>query len=242
MERGAQVTAAKRRGVHEDRVSAQAHRLDAARAAQRVVRAIDVDVPETAVPAGKVVITPSALDLHAGGVRLWPAPVSFGVIGPERIALRGANGSGKSTLLRHLSERAQVRTAYLDQRLELLPEHLTLAEAMREAAPALAEHDRRVRLGRLGFEQERTEARIAILSGGERMRAALALLFVRPDPPQLLLLDEPETHLDLTSLDELVMALDGYHGALIVVSHDTGFVRAIGAGRTIELARGPGPR
>jgi ATPase subunit of ABC transporter with duplicated ATPase domains len=73
------------------------------------------------------------------------------------------------------------------------------------------------------------------LSGGERLRAGLACVFARPEPPLLLLLDEPTNHLDLSSIEVLEAALAGFDGALIAVSHDETFLRAIGVEREIRL-------
>src|SRR5215207_6096771 len=75
----------------------------------------------------------------------------------------------------------------------------------------------------------------ATLSGGERLRAGLACVFARPQPPFLLLLDEPTNHLDLASIEELEDALRGFDGALIAISHDEAFLRAIGIEREIVL-------
>jgi ATPase subunit of ABC transporter with duplicated ATPase domains len=72
------------------------------------------------------------------------------------------------------------------------------------------------------------------LTGGERMRVAVARM--RVEQPDLLLLDEPTNHLDITSVEVIATAMAHYHGALIVVSHDTAFLRAIGVQREIMLA------
>jgi ATPase subunit of ABC transporter with duplicated ATPase domains len=73
------------------------------------------------------------------------------------------------------------------------------------------------------------------LSGGERLRAGLACVMSGPEPPELLLLDEPTNHIDLASMEVLEAGLQGHGGALIVVSHDEAFLRAIGLERTICL-------
>ena len=75
----------------------------------------------------------------------------------------------------------------------------------------------------------------AALSGGERLRAALACALMSARPPQLIVLDEPTNHLDLDSLAAVEAALAAYDGALLVVSHDADFLAAIGVERRIEL-------
>jgi len=236
LQRNAEVSAAKRDSVHARRIERAREELDRARAGARREATIALDIPETAVPARKVVVSLHGVNVtFADGARLWHDDVSVELIGPRRIALAGRNGAGKSTLLRMLAGAARVPAALLDQHLRLLPGHLSLAAAMREAAPHLAEHDRRIRLGRLLFEQERALEPIASLSGGERMRAALALLLWSPQPPQLLLLDEPANDLDLASKAHLVEALHGYHGAIVAVSHDSTFLDALAISDELTL-------
>jgi ATPase subunit of ABC transporter with duplicated ATPase domains len=76
--------------------------------------------------------------------------------------------------------------------------------------------------------------RIDTLSGGERVRAAFGMLFAS-DAPQLLLLDEPTNNLDSGAVDELVVALRAYSGALVVVSHDSLFIERLAIERAVEL-------
>ncbi|WP_416447373.1 ATP-binding cassette domain-containing protein [Leucobacter sp. HNU] len=83
---------------------------------------------------------------------------------------------------------------------------------------------------------------VASLSGGERFRVALARLLFQDPPAQLLILDEPTNNLDTASVDHLAQALDAYRGALIVVSHDDGFLSRLGIDVTLELDRAGGLR
>jgi len=236
LERKAQVTAAKRADVHEQRVETARAELDRARGAVRREGAIALDIPDTEVPGRKVVALCENVNVtFADGTRLWAHDLRLEIAGPRRLAVGGRNGAGKSTLLRILADVARVRAAYLDQHLRGLPDALSLAAAMREAAPQMSEHERRILLGRLLFEQERALEPIAQLSGGERMRAALALLLWSPQPPQLLLLDEPANNLDLASKAHLVEALRGYRGAIVAVSHDRAFLEGLGVEDEITL-------
>jgi ATPase subunit of ABC transporter with duplicated ATPase domains len=88
------------------------------------------------------------------------------------------------------------------------------------------------------FRTDAVHRPCATLSGGERLRAALACVLTAVAPPQLLLLDEPTNHLDLASLANLEQALRLYTGALLVVSHDRTFLENIGVRRCVELPGG----
>ena len=158
----------------------------------------------------------------------------------QRIVLVGPNGAGKSTLLKILAGVVpiqagtielghNVRAGYFSQnRLDVLnPDHTVLVEAMEMRAfnPDLTEQTARTLLGAFLFRKDDVHKKIAILSGGEKSRLALARLLLAP--PNLLLMDEPSTHLDIPSTDALIAALDAYEGTLIFISHDVYFIRAL---------------
>jgi ATP-binding cassette subfamily F protein 3 len=158
----------------------------------------------------------------------------------QRIVLVGPNGAGKSTLLKILAGVVpiqagtielghNVRAGYFSQnRLDVLnPDHTVLVEAMEMRAlnPDLTEQTARTLLGAFLFRKDDVHKKIAILSGGEKSRLALARLLLAP--PNLLLMDEPSTHLDIASTDALIAALGAYEGTLIFISHDVYFIRAL---------------
>src|SRR4051794_17441694 len=148
----------------------------------------------------------------------------------DRIALLGRNGNGKTTLARllaaqlppmegELTASGKMRVGYFTQyQVEELHGDDTplqhMSRAMSGSTPAAV----RAQLGRFGFSGDKATTLVARLSGGERARLALAL--ITREAPHLLILDEPTNHLDVDSREALVQALNGYDGAVIIVSHD----------------------
>jgi ATPase subunit of ABC transporter with duplicated ATPase domains len=176
--------------------------------------------------------------------------LSFRIAGPERVAVAGPNGMGKTTLIRlatgDLSPTAgavklSVPVALLDQRAALLDDDETILENFRRLNPAASVNDAHAALARFLFRNTAAHQIAGTLSGGERLRAALACVLCAAVPPQLLILDEPTNHLDLASIEAVEAALSGYDGALLVVSHDADFLTAIGVDRTIALKPGDDP-
>ncbi|MFF5288352.1 ABC-F family ATP-binding cassette domain-containing protein [Paractinoplanes globisporus] len=243
MKRGAEVAAGKAGETHAARVADARARLDEAERQLRDDDRIVIDLPGTAVPAGRTLFT--GTDLR---VRSLFAGLDLSVRGPERIALIGPNGSGKSTLLRLVAgdltpdagraRHAEGRVAYLSQRLDLLDPDRTVAENMAAFAPTLPDAERMNRLARFLFRGARAHLPVRVLSGGERLRATLACVLCAEPAPQLLLLDEPTNNLDLVSVAQLEGALASYRGAFIVVSHDERFLHEIGIDRRLRLDGG----
>jgi ATP-binding cassette subfamily F protein 3 len=155
----------------------------------------------------------------------------------QRIVLVGPNGAGKSTLLKILAgviphqqgEREPGHNArigyYAQYRVEMLDEKRTvLAEAVNGVRGVSEEFVRTV-LGAFLFRGDDVFKSVGVLSGGEKSRLALVKLLL--DPPNLLLMDEPTTHLDIPSIDALITALQQFEGTVVFVSHDVYFIRAI---------------
>jgi ATPase subunit of ABC transporter with duplicated ATPase domains len=241
--RAAQESAGKHRIMHEEKLAEAKERLDEAVEAVRDDDEIRVDLPYTAVPPGRTVLT--ALDLRLR----YGARVDGGLDlrGPERIALVGRNGAGKTTLLRTIAGelepvggevRAHVPLRFLPQRLDVLDDGLTVAENVARYAPGATNNRVRARLARFLFRGARADQPAATLSGGERFRAALAALMLAEPAPQLLMLDEPTNNLDMASVRQLTTALESYEGALIVASHDLPFLESLGITRWLLLEEG----
>jgi len=166
----------------------------------------------------------------------------------EKTALVGHNGLGKTTLLRMLAGALPLTEGKRELGYKVVPgyqtqdfadamsENDTVLQAVRKVAPDVLEKDLRGTLGGFGFSGEAIDKTVGVLSGGEKIRLAFARLLVKP--PNLLLLDEPTTHLDIHAREALEDALKEYQGTLLFVSHDVEFVRKV-ATSIIEM-RPPG--
>ncbi|MEV3967683.1 ABC-F family ATP-binding cassette domain-containing protein [Streptomyces sp. NPDC050698] len=241
--RAAQESAGKHRIMHEEKLAEARERLDDAVEAVRDDDEIRVDLPYTAVPPGRTVLTLQDLGLRYGA----RVQGGFELRGPERVALIGRNGAGKTTLLRTISGelapesgevRAHVPLRFLPQRLDVLDGELTVAENVARFAPDATNNRIRARLARFLFRGARADQQAATLSGGERFRAALAALMLAEPAPQLLMLDEPTNNLDMASVRQLTTALESYEGALVVASHDLPFLESVGITRWLLLEEG----
>ena len=185
--------------------------------------------------SGLRVITLKDVD-HACGDLVVYRGLNFHAERGQRTVLVGPNGAGKSTLLKLLGgvlpvqhgtreSGHNVRVGYFSQnRIEVLNPKLTVLESALDAPHPVSEQTARTVLGSFLFHGDDVFKSVAVLSGGEKSRLALVKLLL--DPPNLLLMDEPTTHLDIGSIDALIGALKQYHGTLIFISHDVHFIRA----------------
>lgn len=183
--------------------------------------------------------------------------VSLTIHPGERVGLVGLNGSGKSTLVSlivagadgtianrgpkagSLTRHTRARIGlYTQQAVEELSgtgsqdESLTaLSHLMQTAGESLAEQAARALLSGLGLPgRTASDVPIALLSGGQKVRLALAKVLWRP--PQLLILDEVTTHLDSDTIQALAFALRKYEGAVLLITHDRFFMRCVVEGES----------
>jgi ATP-binding cassette subfamily F protein 3 len=155
----------------------------------------------------------------------------------ERTVLVGPNGAGKSTLLKILAgvvpfqkgERDlghNAKIGYFSQhRADTLDPDKTVLEEVMASAPGLREDEVRGVLGSFMFRKDDIYKPTGVLSGGEKSRLNLIKFLV--DPPNLLLMDEPTTHLDIQTVESLTLALQRYEGTLVFISHDVHFIRQL---------------
>lgn len=230
----AEKSAAKRRGDKAADEAKASSEVDAAKDALRRDAQIRLDLPETVAHSAKRVLEITSAVLERPRL----------LVGPERVRLTGPNGAGKSTLLAALLDRpdtgapvrelfgdleirTQVPVAHLDQQYRL-PGDLSVMDAVRAGNPGLDPHRVHEVMAAMGLRAGRTSQLCSTLSGGERFRVALAGSLLQDPAPQLLVLDEPGNNLDLSSLTALVTALEGFGGAMIVVTHDDRLAEDLG--------------
>lgn len=189
---------------------------------------------------GKMRIFVSQLTLPYGQT----APLSFTAYSGEHWHIQGRNGSGKSTLLKVLANQLQALSGecrisgdfcYLDQHLNLLNKFLPVAEALYQYQPAISIEQWRTQLGMLRIRGDKSLQPLNQLSGGEQLKATILALTHSPHPPAVLLLDEPDNHLDLDSKQLLEALLRDYQGTLLLVSHDDAFVEQCNITHCLQL-------
>jgi len=213
----------------------QIERMDRIEAPEDDNRKLDFEFPQPQRSGLKVI---SLKDIHqAYGENVVYRGIEFQAERGERTVLVGPNGAGKSTLLKILAgvltpqagERVlghNVKAGYYSQyRVEMLKPERTVLEEAFDTPQRLTEQFVRTLLGCFLFRGDDVFKKVSVLSGGEKSRLALVKLLL--DPPNLLLMDEPTTHLDMSSIDALAFALDQFQGTLIFISHDVYFIRAL---------------
>jgi ATPase subunit of ABC transporter with duplicated ATPase domains len=218
--------------------------LDQARQHVEILTPLHIDLPPSQLASGRTLLRFDDVVLALGGRRLF-GPLSFEITGPRRVAVSGPNGSGKTSLLALATGAAEPTSgrvfradgliAMLDQHVALLDAQLDLVENMRARHPGMSHGEAHAALARAAFRNRDALKPAGVLSGGERLRAGLAIVTTGSTPPQLLILDEPTNHLDLDAIETLEEALRGYDGALLVVSHDETFLEHIGIEQRIAL-------
>ncbi len=216
--------------------------IEAERRGDKVAR---IKFPEPA-PCGKTPLTAAELSKSYGSLEVF-TDVDLAIDKGSRVVILGLNGAGKTTLLRILASVDRpdtgevvpgygLKLGYYAQEHETLDTSRTVLENMRSAAPGLTDTETRSVLGSFLFSGDDVAKPARVLSGGEKTRLALAILVV--SSANVLLLDEPTNNLDPASREEVLAAIRGYQGAIVLVTHDEGAVRALHPDRVLILPDG----
>jgi ATP-binding cassette subfamily F protein 3 len=213
----------------------QIERMERVDAPEAAASTVDFNFPQPESSGHRVI---TLTDVHfAYGDKPIYTGANFEAVKGERIVLVGPNGAGKSTLLKLLAgvltpqagERdlgLRVKAGYYSQyRTEMLQANRTVLQEALDTPARVTELYIRTLLGCFLFRDDDVFKKVSVLSGGEKSRLALVKILL--DPPNLLLMDEPTTHLDMASIDALVAALSEFTGTLIFISHDVYFIRAL---------------
>lgn len=207
-------------------------KLDAPVAADKTVKFRFPQPPRS----GQRVISFKKLDFAYGDLPIYSG-LDFEVQRGERMVLVGPNGAGKSTLLKLLAGALtpqggsrdlghNVKLGYFAQyRGDVLNMRHTVLQCAMDLPSRPGENLARTLLGSFLFRGDDVFKPVGVLSGGEKSRLALVRLLL--DPPNLLLMDEPTTHLDMGSIDALINALEDFEGTLVFISHDVHFIRVM---------------
>jgi len=211
--------------------------------AQKVDPVMYAGIAGNALPAQGLVAQASSFNVCFGDW-IYARDLEFAWRGNVRVAIQGRNGSGKSTLLQALRgtplhARGELRLGdapamYLDQRYSVLRDDLSVLGNVAMHCRG-REDELRNTLAQFLFTGDDVQQKVGTLSGGERLRAALALEFMRTSSPALMLLDEPTNNLDAANVEFLEEIVGGFRGALVVVSHDQRFLERCGVASELVM-------
>ncbi|MBA3989154.1 MAG: hypothetical protein C0463_08525 [Idiomarina sp.] len=188
--------------------------------------------------------------LHCNDVQLpfgVQSRINFSLKAANKLRIQGSNGVGKSVLLKVIEGRMPPKqgqlhgnydTHVLDQHFSLISEHQNGLDNLLNYTQNLTLTEARTHLAQVGLGADKVMLEAASLSGGEQMKLALLMVMlagVESTKPQLLILDEPDNHLDLEAKQQLASALRQYHGAILLVTHDDAFAMDVGVTDTLDL-------
>lgn len=201
------------------------------------------DLVGAEIPSQKLVAEAIAFNIQFDSW-IYPEDLNFTLRGNVRVALKGRNGSGKSTLIKAIlgdefKSRGEIKsgdlkTLYLDQRCSVLNDSKNVFENIREIS-SLSDAEIRNGLARFLFFGDSVFQKVSSLSGGERLRAALASGFLSEEKPELLILDEPTNNLDLGNIKFIENLISEFKGALIIISHDEVFLDECGIENELNI-------
>ncbi|WP_102408286.1 ABC-F family ATP-binding cassette domain-containing protein [Parabacteroides bouchesdurhonensis] len=243
----AEKSTSKLKEVHEEKLASLSGNIAELRTSISDIQMMKINFNSSDLHIGKILITANDINFRYGNHFIWEKPLSFRIRSGDRLSIIGNNGSGKTTLLKLITgqlepnkgsiDRTEISSLYIDQEYSIIRQELSIYEqAQMYNLRHFPEHEVKMILNRYLFPYDTWNKSCALLSGGEKMRLMLCCLMISNQTPDLIILDEPTNNLDIQNIDIITSVFKEYRGTILVVSHDTRFVKEIGAADTyIEL-------
>lgn len=246
MKQHAEQSSVKLKDVHDEKMGSISSAIADIQNALPDMKQMKTDFNSPDLHIGKILITAKDLRFGYGSDSLWREPLSLQIRSGDRIRFSGNNGAGKTTLLKLLLgeleptegtiTRADFKYVYIDQEYTIVETHRTVFEQLVQFNLfAKPEHELKMILSRFLFPASTWDKNCSKLSGGEKMRLAICCLMVSNSTPDLFVLDEPTNNLDIRSVSIITEAIKNYKGTVLLVSHDSYFVKEIKINRQFEL-------
>jgi len=246
LKNNAEKSTSKIKTVHDEKMEQLADDLKLLRSSVPDIDKIKFGFDNSIQYHGKILFTAKDVNFSYQNAPVWKLNLNLLIKSGERISLKGANGTGKSTLIHLILGNLEPKTGtvhrsigksiFIDQDYSLIANKLNVyQQAQQFNGSGLEEHEVKIRLNRFLFGKDDWDKPCHVLSGGERMRLTLCCLTIYDQSPDMIVLDEPTNNLDLQNIELLIAAIKEYHGTLIVVSHDEGFLEQVNINRIIEL-------
>ena len=248
LKNNAEQSSAKIKAEQSDKVSNTATELKQIKEQLRSRQLLKIGINSSDLHKGKILIKAKKINI-AYNTRLWETPLSFQLLSGDRMEIKGDNGSGKTTLAKIITRQlaitegelsiADFNHLYLDQEYSMLNNALTVFEQVEKFnSRSLTEQELKDILHYHHLPHTAWVRPCHALSGGEKMKLTLCCMTINNNLPDLLILDEPTNNLDIQSLEILTNAIQGFKGALLVISHDKHFVSKINVTKTILIKKG----
>lgn len=242
----AEKTTAKTKGAHADKIQSLTTDLHRLRDKVASLEEIKVFFDDSTLHTGKLLVHAEHINFGYSANLLWKNPMNFQLLSGDRVALKGKNGAGKTTFVQLVLGELQpsqgtisrhfTSAMYIDQEYSIIQDRQTvIQQAESFNSQALADHEVKIRLNRFLFSKSTWDKPCSTLSGGEKLRLILCCLTIGQHSPDLIILDEPTNNLDLQNTMLLTHAIKNYKGTLLVISHDSVFLKAINCHREIKI-------
>lgn len=195
---------------------------------------------------GKILINAKDINFAYEGTPLWRTPLTFSIQSGDRISIEGRNGIGKTTLVKIITNtlrpvsgeifRADFSYLYIDQDYSIIDNSLSVLEqAQKFNEEHFPESELKTLLHRHQFTKETWDRKCSSISGGEKMKLVFCCVTISNNTPDVIILDEPTNNLDMRSQEILTATIRDFSGTVIVISHDSYFIKEIEIDKPVIL-------